>query len=122
MSLRSLRSNRLGKRHALLALSVTAAALACSSKPPAGGEEPPAASTTEALATTSCQALDVATKKDATQFGATTYAIKTNGEVWGWGANQAPYFPLGHSSIDSTTPLGTTVKSPVSLGIPGARQ
>jgi hypothetical protein len=49
----SLRSYRLGKRHALVGLTVSLGVLACSSKPPSA-EEAPGQVTAEALATSSC--------------------------------------------------------------------
>ena len=71
--------------------------------------EGPTASASAAL--TSCQALDLAAR------GHSTYIIKLDGSVWGWGFNGAPYFPLGHDSLDTVTPLYAIVVSPAPLGV-----
>jgi len=81
-----------------------------------------------ALTTTSCKALDIAATKASVSKppttegqGGSSYAIDTSGEVWGWGANKGPHFPLGHASNDTDGhALGAQVTTPVKLGVSGA--
>src|SRR4051794_34386015 len=104
------RSNRkLFRRRAPVV--VVLGALACSSSPPSSTQEPKTGVTSQALSGSSCQALDIAVKKDAKLTGATSYAIDTSGRVFGWGANEEPLYPLGSLA------LGTPVKTPVPLGV-----
>ena len=112
----SLRSSRLRNVHRFSA-AVTLGGLgvlACSSRPAPDAEGARVRSAAEALGTTSCQALDIAVKKDATETGGTTYAIDTSGKVFGWGANKDPAYPLGSRT------LGTQVTTPVYLNVDGA--
>ncbi|HEY2514029.1 MAG TPA: hypothetical protein VGI39_24350 [Polyangiaceae bacterium] len=111
----SLRSRRLKNVHRLTGVALALGGLgvfACSSQSsPASGPER-AASSSQAL-TTSCQALDVAVGKDGDDgLGGTTYAIHTNGQVYGWGANPAKYFPLGSSATSATQPT----PAPIGVG------
>ena len=122
----SIRWNRMGNHRVTAAFAVTLGAIACSSES-SNRDEKPVRTAAQALATTSCQALDIAAtkasgSKPATEGqGGSSYAIDTSGEVWGWGANRGPHFPLGHASTDTDGhALGTQVLSPAKLGVSGA--
>ena len=112
----------LGRVGALACVAATLVAVACTgntTEDVAGSakKEPvkESVATESAALTGSCQALDIATHEK------TNYAIKLNGEVWGWGFNGFP-FPLGYNSVDPNHPLNATVTSPAFLGITGAKQ
>jgi len=122
----SIRLNRMGYRRGGAAFAVTLGAIACGSNP-SNRDEKPMRTAAQALATTSCQALDIAatkasgSKPTSEGQGGSSYAIDTSGEVWGWGANRGPHFPLGHASTDTDGhALGAQVLSPAKLGVSGA--
>jgi alpha-tubulin suppressor-like RCC1 family protein len=111
--------NRFGLAAALSLAATGLCVAACGSAASSPGDgvreaEGPTASTSAAL--TSCQALDVAAR------GHTTYVVKLDGSVWGWGFNGAPYYPLGHDSLDTTLPLDGIVTAPAALGVTNAKQ
>ena len=122
----SCRLNRIGKHPVIAGAAITLSAIACSSEP-SSRDATPVRAASQALATSSCQALDIAatkasgSKPTAEGQGGSSYAIDTSGEVWGWGANRSPHFPLGHASTDTDGhALGAQVPSPVKLGVSGA--
>ena len=121
-----IRLNRIGRRRVIIGLSITFGAIACGAYP-SSHDETATETVTEPLSTTSCQAKDVAVSKASQSKpagtegqGGTTYAIDIHGDVWGWGANRGPFFPLGHASTDSSGALGEQVLSPVKIGVSNA--
>jgi len=121
----SIRLNRIGKRRVIAGVTITLGAIACSSYP-SSHDVTSVQTAAMPLTTRSCQGLDVAVTKAAVSKpsaegqGGTTYAIDVHGDVWGWGANRPPHFPLGHASTDSSGALGAQVPNPVRIGVSGA--
>ncbi len=111
-------NGRLGRCISVSLVAAGLGAVACSSGGPGARPESETGATAtvaEAVTGASCQALDVATKLNS------TYAIDTRNEVWGWGANPPPYFPLG-KSLNESASFGQKVTTPQDLGLGRAKQ